>query len=53
MVTPETAVVSYVMGDKSDLKPGTKISSVPERSRLTARCKLRASPTARMGDAAM
>ena len=25
MVTPETAVVSYVMGDKSDLKPGTKI----------------------------
>jgi len=25
LVTPETAVVSYVMGDKSDLKPGTKI----------------------------
>jgi hypothetical protein len=25
MVTPETAVVTYVVGDKSDLKPGTKI----------------------------
>jgi hypothetical protein len=25
MVTPETAVVTYVAGDKSDLKPGTKI----------------------------
>src|ERR1700676_2936121 len=25
MVTPETAVVTYVMGDKNDLKPGTKI----------------------------
>ena len=25
MVTPETAVVTYVIGDKSDLKPGTKI----------------------------
>ena len=25
LVTPETAVVTYVMGDKSDLKPGTKI----------------------------
>jgi hypothetical protein len=24
-VTPETVVVSYVIGDKSDLKPGTKI----------------------------
>jgi hypothetical protein len=24
-VTPETAVVTYVIGDKSDLKPGTKI----------------------------
>jgi hypothetical protein len=24
-VTPETAVVTYVVGDKSDLKPGTKI----------------------------
>jgi len=25
MVTPETAVVTYVIGDKNDLKPGTKI----------------------------
>ena len=25
LVTPETAVVSYVIGDKGDLKPGTKI----------------------------
>jgi hypothetical protein len=25
MVTPETAVVTYVVGDKSDLKPGIKI----------------------------
>ena len=25
VVSPETAVVTYVMGDKSDLKPGTKI----------------------------
>ena len=25
LVTPETAVVSYVIGDKNDLKPGTKI----------------------------
>jgi hypothetical protein len=25
LVTPETAVVTYVAGDKSDLKPGTKI----------------------------
>jgi hypothetical protein len=25
LVTPETAVVTYVTGDKSDLKPGTKI----------------------------
>jgi len=25
LVTPETAVVTYVMGDKNDLKPGTKI----------------------------
>ena len=25
VVTPETAVVTYVTGDKSDLKPGTKI----------------------------
>jgi hypothetical protein len=25
LVTPETAVVSYVAGDKADLKPGTKI----------------------------
>jgi hypothetical protein len=25
MVTPETAVVSYVVGSKDDLKPGTKI----------------------------
>ena len=25
MVTPETAVVTYVIGDKSGLKPGTKI----------------------------
>ena len=25
MVTPETQVVSYVIGDKADLKPGTKI----------------------------
>jgi hypothetical protein len=25
LVTPETAVVTYVVGDKSDLKPGTKI----------------------------
>jgi hypothetical protein len=25
MVTPETAVVTYLIGDKSDLKPGTKI----------------------------
>jgi len=25
MVTPETVVVTYVIGDKSDLKPGTKI----------------------------
>jgi hypothetical protein len=25
MVTPETAVVSYVIGSKDDLKPGTKI----------------------------
>ena len=25
MVTPETQVVSYVMGDKADLKPGIKI----------------------------
>jgi ribosomal protein L2 len=24
-VTPETVVVTYVAGDKSDLKPGTKI----------------------------
>jgi hypothetical protein len=25
MVTPETVVVTYIIGDKSDLKPGTKI----------------------------
>ena len=25
LVTPETAVVTYIMGDKNDLKPGTKI----------------------------
>ena len=25
LVTPETAVVTYVVGDKNDLKPGTKI----------------------------
>jgi len=25
MVTPETAVVTYVVGDKNDLKPGTRI----------------------------
>jgi hypothetical protein len=25
LVTPETSVVSYVIGDKNDLKPGTKI----------------------------
>jgi hypothetical protein len=25
MVTPETVVVTYVIGDKADLKPGTKI----------------------------
>jgi hypothetical protein len=25
MVTPETVVVTYVMGDKADLKPGTKV----------------------------
>ena len=25
LVTPETAVVTYVAGDKNDLKPGTKI----------------------------
>jgi hypothetical protein len=25
LVTPDTKVVSYVMGDKADLKPGTKI----------------------------
>jgi hypothetical protein len=25
MVTPETAVVTYVTGDKADLKPGTKV----------------------------
>ena len=25
LVTPETAVVTYVIGDKADLKPGTKI----------------------------
>ena len=24
-MTPETAVVTYVVGDKSDLKPGIKI----------------------------
>jgi hypothetical protein len=24
-VTPETVVVSYVMGNKDELKPGTKI----------------------------
>ena len=25
LVTPETAVVTYVIGDKNDLKPGIKI----------------------------
>jgi hypothetical protein len=25
MITPETAVVTYVMGDRSDLKPGTRV----------------------------
>ena len=25
LVTPDTAVVTYVTGDRSDLKPGTKI----------------------------
>jgi len=50
LVTPETAVVTYVIGDKNDLKPGTRIFvGAGKRSRLTARCKPRASPTARTG----
>ena len=46
VVTPETVVVTYVPGNKDDLKPGTRSSSAPRKSSLTARCRPRVSPTA-------
>jgi hypothetical protein len=47
LVTPETAVVTYVAGSKDDLKPASRFSSVPRRSCPMAPCKPRVSPTAR------
>jgi hypothetical protein len=47
MVTPETVVVTYATRTTSNHAP--RFSSAPARSRLTARCRPRASPTARTG----
>ena len=49
LVTPETQVVSYVIGDKAISSRASRSSSVPRRREPTAPGRRRASPTARMG----
>ena len=39
VVVPETVIVTYVPGDKSELKPGAKISSAQQTRRTTARSR--------------
>jgi hypothetical protein len=39
VVVPETMIVTYVPGDKSELKPGSKSSSLPLTRRTTVRSK--------------
>jgi hypothetical protein len=49
IVTPQTAIVTYVPGDKSEIKPGTKIFIAAAKKQPDGACRRRASITARTG----
>ena len=46
MVTPETVVVTYVTGNKDEIKPGTKIFVAAAKKQPDGSCRPRASLTA-------